>query len=76
MQLGNFGQEAPKQADSIYKQLIMPLLSAVECGGFFIFASPLIYIQGYTDEGLMQDELSECRDSPSDRGMLADDDLL
>lgn len=48
-----------KRAESIYKQLIMPLLSAVECGGFFIFASPLIYIQGYSDEGAMADEVSD-----------------
>ena len=29
---------------SIYKSLILPLLSAIECGGFMLFASPTIYI--------------------------------
>ena len=28
----------------------MPLLSAIECGGFLIFASPTIFIQDYDDD--------------------------
>ena len=35
---------------SIYKQLILPLLSSVECGGFVLFASPIIFIPNYSDE--------------------------
>lgn len=38
----------------------MPLLNGVECGGFFIFASPSIYIQDYDDDSLMfQDPVEE-----------------
>lgn len=44
---------------SIYKQLILPLLSSVECGGFVLFASPIIYIPNYSDEtGLYQGRMS------------------
>ena len=76
MQHSGFGQGPSKQAESIYKQLIMPLLSAVECGGFFFFACPLIYIQGYTDDGVVPDEVSEGREKGSDRGDLADGELV
>jgi len=48
----------------------------VECGGFFIFASPLVYIQGYTDDGVVPDELSEGREKGSDRSDLADGELV
>lgn len=54
----------------------MPLLSAVECGGFFIFASPLIFIQGYSDDGAMPEELSDGAEKGSGRGDLADADAL
>ena len=38
----------------------MPLLNGVECGGFFIFASPSIYIQDYDDDSLLfQDPVEE-----------------
>lgn len=36
---------------SIFNQLILPLLSAVECGGFMVYASPIIYIPDYEDDG-------------------------
>jgi hypothetical protein len=41
---------------SIYKQLILPLLSAIECGGFTIFASPTIYIPEYEDDSVAFNE--------------------
>ena len=37
------------ESKSIYKKLILPLLSSVECGGFLIYASPVIYIPGYEE---------------------------
>ena len=42
--------ERNQGAPSIFRQMILPLLSGVECGGFFIFASPTIYIQNYEDD--------------------------
>ena len=39
-----------KPDDSIYKKMILPLLGGVESGSFLHFASPVIYIQGYSEE--------------------------
>ena len=39
-----------QKPQSIFKNLILPFLSGVECGGFFIFASPTVYIQDYEDD--------------------------
>ena len=38
------------KTQSIYKQLILPLLSSIECGGFMIFASPSIFIPDYQED--------------------------
>ena len=54
----------------------MPMLSAVECGGFFIFASPLIYIQGYTEESVNDDEYSGSQLNPNDPSILDESDLV
>ena len=65
-QLQDMPGPAPKQESaSIFKHLILPLLSAVECGGFFIFASPTIYIQGYSDDGAMRDEAPDSARGPA-----------
>lgn len=31
--------------ENLTKDTILPLLSAVSCGGFFLFGSPIIYMQ-------------------------------
>ena len=51
-QYNNKNQQSQK---SIFKNLILPLLASIECGGFFIFASPTIYILDY-DETQNEDE--------------------
>jgi len=50
----------------------MPLLSAVECGGFFIFASPLIFIQGYSDDGALLEERPDGADAAGERRGVAE----
>jgi hypothetical protein len=42
--------ESKVNQKSIYKHLILPLITGFECGGFFIFGSPIIYIQGLDEE--------------------------
>lgn len=42
--------ESKVNQKSIYKHLILPLITGFECGGFFIFGSPVIYIQGLDEE--------------------------
>ena len=45
-----------EQEKSIFKNLIVPLLSSMHCGGFMIFASPTIYIEDYSDEPMEEEE--------------------
>lgn len=58
-QLHDFSR--PRQDDkSIFKHLILPLLSQVQCGGFVVFASPTIYIPNYDEpEDLTRFQLSD-----------------
>ena len=44
-----FSQYSGHQAPSIFQKLIVPLLNGIECGGFFLFASPTIYIENYDE---------------------------
>ena len=39
-----------QKPQSIFKNIILPFLTGIECGGFFIFASPTVYIQDYQDD--------------------------
>ena len=49
----HFAKNEHSQPPSIFKNLILPLLSSIECGGFFIFASPTIYIMDYDDDSAL-----------------------
>jgi len=46
--LNDFGLKPTKQENkSVFKHLILPLLSGIQCGGFFVFGSPTIYIPNF-----------------------------
>lgn len=44
-------EDFKKSAQStLHKQVILPLLSAVSCGGFYLYGTPLIYTQDMLDQ--------------------------
>ena len=38
-------KECGQQKENLHKDVILPLLSGISCGGFYLFASPVIYTQ-------------------------------